>query len=65
MTDRSDRARVGLCVTCVFVRRVESDRHSSFYRCDYSKVDPSYPKYPRLPVLACAAYKPQAAPSGT
>ena len=60
MTDPSELARVGLCASCVLVRRVESDRQSTFYRCEYSKVDPSYPKYPRLPVRACAAYSPAA-----
>ena len=63
MTDLSEIARVGLCATCVFVRRVETDRRSMFYRCDYSKVDPSFPKYPPLPVLACPAYEPTAEPN--
>ena len=58
MTDRTERARVGLCASCVFVRRVENDRHSTFYRCEYSKVDPSYPKYPGLPVITGPAYEP-------
>jgi hypothetical protein len=34
-----------------------SDRGSVFYLCQLSKVDPSFPKYPRLPVLACAGYE--------
>ena len=48
--------REGLCATCAYARRVENDRGSVFVRCAYSTVDPSYPKYPRLPVLACSAY---------
>jgi hypothetical protein len=39
------------------MRRVTSDRGSVFYLCELSKVDPSFPKYPRLPVLECRGYK--------
>jgi hypothetical protein len=49
-------AREGLCAACVHARRVSNDRGSVFVRCAYSAVDASYPKYPRLPVLACSAY---------
>jgi hypothetical protein len=52
-----ETANAGLCVTCEHVRRVMSDRGSVFYLCQLSKVDPSFPKYPRLPVLACAGYE--------
>lgn len=48
--------REGLCATCAHARRVTNDRGSVFVRCTYSAVDPSFPKYPRLPVLACSAY---------
>ena len=48
--------REGLCATCSHARRVTNDRGSLFVRCSYSTVDPSFPKYPRLPVLACSAY---------
>jgi hypothetical protein len=58
LTDPTEIARVGLCAACIFVRRVETDRRSIFYRCEYSKVDPSFPRYPRLPVIACPAYEP-------
>lgn len=46
----------GLCATCTHARRVVNDRGSVFVRCAYSTVDPAFPKYPRLPVLACSAY---------
>ena len=49
--------RAGLCASCVHGRRVTSDRGSIFIRCDYSTIDRAYPKYPRLPVLTCAAYR--------
>ena len=50
--------RVGLCEKCRFVRRIESDHGSTFYMCERSFTDASYPKYPRLPVLQCAGYVP-------
>jgi len=51
-------SRVGLCETCQFVRRIESDRGSVFYMCQRSLTDASFPKYPRLPVLQCRGYDP-------
>jgi hypothetical protein len=48
---------IGLCATCVNVRRIISDRGSAFYLCELSKTDPSFPKYPRLPVLTCTGYE--------
>jgi hypothetical protein len=52
-----DEAAIGLCATCVNMRRVTSDRGSVFYRCELSRVDARYPKYPRLPVIECAGYE--------
>lgn len=49
--------REGLCATCAHARRVENDRGSVFVRCAYAAVDPSFPKYPRLPVMSCAGYR--------
>jgi hypothetical protein len=48
--------REGLCASCTHARRVTNDRGSVFVRCAYSTIDPSFPKYPRLPVLSCTAY---------
>ena len=53
---------VGLCARCTHVRIVESNRGARFYRCEYSRVDPRFPKYPALPVRSCRAYAPPAAP---
>jgi len=39
------------------MRTVESARGSTFYFCERSKTDPSFPKYPRLPVLRCSGYE--------
>ena len=62
ITDQNgdERAHVGLCLTCQFSRVVTSDRGSRFYFCERSKTDPRFPKYPPLPVLACAGYEPTA-----
>lgn len=46
----------GLCDTCSFQRRVPTTRGSVFSLCTLSREDPSYPRYPRLPVLECAGH---------
>jgi hypothetical protein len=48
----------GLCSRCRHARRIESDRGSVFIMCQFSTVDPNFPKYPRLPVISCVAYSP-------
>lgn len=48
---------VGLCEGCRHTQIVESARGSRFYLCTLSRVDPSFPKYPELPVLACTGYQ--------
>lgn len=53
---RDDRQRVGLCFDCLHSHRIQSARGSTFYRCKLSETDPSFPKYPRLPVLHCAGW---------
>jgi hypothetical protein len=55
------RERAGLCADCVNSRRIESDRGSMFFLCELSNADPRFPKYPRLPVLACSGYRRQPA----
>jgi len=54
----AERQRVGLCLDCQYARRIDSDRGSTFYRCGRSDTDPTFPKYPRLPVLQCPGYVP-------
>jgi hypothetical protein len=58
----SEQVRVGLCARCQFMRKICSPRGSTFYFCAKSKVAPNFPKYPRLPVLACSGYAPEDAP---
>jgi hypothetical protein len=54
---RGENERVGLCAGCHHARRIQSDRGSIFFLCELSFVDPDFPKYPRLPVGACASYE--------
>jgi hypothetical protein len=51
-----DCTPAGLCADCACGRRIESPRGSTFYLCERSSTDPSFPKYPRLPALACPGY---------
>jgi hypothetical protein len=55
-TKKSVEPNAGLCGNCANARRMESDRGSVFILCKLSFEDPRFPKYPRLPVLACSGY---------
>jgi hypothetical protein len=55
---RDERSRVGLCFTCRHASRIVSAHGSTFYLCTWSKVDPAFPRYPRLPVSSCTAFTP-------
>ena len=66
MNDRRPERQVpppaaGLCATCAHVQIVVSGRGSTFYLCRLSASDPRYPRYPPIPVLSCAGFRPQAA----
>jgi hypothetical protein len=50
-------ASFGLCDTCRYQRLVRSGRGSLFTMCLKSREDPSFPKYPRVPVTACSGYE--------
>jgi hypothetical protein len=48
----------GLCDTCVHQRVVKNTRGSTFSLCQRSKTEPErFPRYPRVPVLACPGYE--------
>jgi len=51
------QAHIGLCADCRYMRLLRSDRNSTFYFCERSKTDASFPKYPRLPVMDCSGYQ--------
>lgn len=57
----ADLARLGspagLCATCRHATILAS-RSSVFLRCGMAEMDPTFPRYPRLPVLACRGYQP-------
>jgi len=49
----------GLCNACAHQQLVPNRRGSVFSLCRRSKTDPAYPRYPRLPVRACAGFEPR------
>jgi hypothetical protein len=52
------RDRAGLCATCAHAKIVATSKASTFYLCRLSETDPSFRKYPVLPVIRCAGYVP-------
>jgi hypothetical protein len=53
----SDSDSVGLCLSCRWMRSVTNRRGSTFFRCGRADTDPSFPRYPPLPVLECRGYE--------
>ncbi len=53
----SERA-AGLCGFCRRARVLKSASGSVFIQCGLASADPRFPKWPRLPVLACAGHEP-------
>ncbi|MHB8532918.1 MAG: hypothetical protein ACYDC2_09375 [Solirubrobacteraceae bacterium] len=49
----------GLCDRCAHQQIVRNTRGSAFSLCRRSRVDPAYPRYPRIPVLSCPGYVPR------
>jgi hypothetical protein len=58
MNDRRDEEqdRRGLCASCRHAYVFASDRGATFVRCELSKVDPCFPRFPALPVVTCSGY---------
>lgn len=56
MVPEEARLRYGLCGHCRHAGLVTSAKGSEFILCAFSRIDPSYPKYPVLPMLTCAAF---------
>jgi hypothetical protein len=52
-----DGVDAGLCATCRHLRTVETRRGSRFVLCERSRTDPTFPRYPALPVRACRGYE--------
>lgn len=51
--------QAGLCDSCSHQRLVVSGRGSSFSLCRRALEDPSFPRYPRLPVGTCRGHEPR------
>jgi hypothetical protein len=49
----------GLCDRCAQQRLVPNTRGSVFSLCLRSRTDLTYPRYPRVPVLACRGFEPR------
>ena len=47
----------GLCDSCRHQLLVPNTRGSVFSLCRRSRTDPAYPRYPRVPVLACPGHE--------
>ena len=48
---------VGLCSCCRWAHETTTARGSRFWRCTRAETDPSFVRYPRLPVLECPGYE--------
>ena len=46
-------------------RRITSAKGSTFLLCELAVEDARFPRYPRLPVLACAGHEPVASSGET
>jgi hypothetical protein len=55
----------GLCASCGHAAVIRSDRGSVFLQCRLGLSDPSFPKYPRLPVLICKGWRRAGEPEST
>lgn len=48
----------GLCANCAYARVVPHPRGGApYWRCGKHDEDPSFPKYPRLPLIQCAGFR--------
>lgn len=54
--ERAAPPHPGLCATCRHAELIRGAR-SVFWLCRRSATDPSFPRYPALPVLRCAGYE--------
>ena len=49
----------GLCDSCAHQKLIRNSRGSTFSMCLCHRSEPErFPKYPRLPVIACPGYEP-------
>lgn len=62
MSERPTLTATGLCGVCRFAAVVPSARGPQYLRCGRSDSDPSYARYPRLPMRVCAGFEPRREP---
>jgi hypothetical protein len=55
------RQPAGLCDSCTHQKLIGNTRGSTFSLCLKAREDDAFPKYPRLPVVECPGYAPDAA----
>ena len=48
--------QVGLCASCRNARIIPGAKGATYYLCELSAENETYPRYPRLPVLSCPGY---------
>jgi hypothetical protein len=56
--ERDNTVKRGLCFDCNYSRRIEG-KAQNYYLCERSFSNPSFHKYPRLPVVRCVGYEPR------
>ena len=56
------RQTIGICANCRFRREQATTRGAVFYRCARADDDPSFGRYPPLPVVACRGHESAEAP---
>ena len=59
MATRPPSSARGLCDACRHQRLVPNTRGSVFSLCERSRTDPSFRRYPPLPVLRCSGFDPR------
>jgi hypothetical protein len=57
MMDTPTPPAAGLCAQCRHARAVKNDRGSDFVLCGRAAFDPTFPKYPPLPLLSCRGFE--------
>ena len=55
--EQPENLGVGLCAHCRHARSIQSSKGSQFYLCERHTTDPTFAKYPRLPMLNCDGFE--------
>jgi len=48
----------GLCARCRHARPFQSGKGVTYLACEKNRTDPSFPKFPALPMRECAGFEP-------